>query len=161
MRVRILGGPLQGLHAAHAAAHHGQQALDPERIDQQFLGPDHIPHGDDREGQVIALAGFGIDGGRAGRPVAGTDHIGTDDKIAIGIEKFARADDGIPPARLCVVCAQFAGQMGIAGPGVFYQDGVGCGCVEGPVGFVDEGDRREDSSAVQPDAGLKGFGLFA
>ena len=50
MHLRTLSGighaPLQGLHAAHAAADHRLQHVDAQRLDQEPLHLDHVLHRD-------------------------------------------------------------------------------------------------------------------
>ena len=100
--LRIVGRPLQNLHAAHGPADHGEQGLDAEVIDQHGLGPHHVGDGDDRKGQTPGLAGPGVNGGGARRAHAAADHIGADDEMPLGIQRQTRTHHLGPPTGLAV-----------------------------------------------------------
>ena len=56
--------PLERLHPTERAARHRREPLDPERIQERALGPDHVRDGDHREVEPYGrpVAGSGDDG---------------------------------------------------------------------------------------------------
>ena len=146
--LRIGGGPLQRLHAAHRAADHGKQRVDPQAIQQHGLRAHHVGNGDDRKIQSPHFAGGRIGRGRPGRAHAAADHIGADDEVAVGIERAAGADHGFPPAglaghRMHVVDVLVAGQR------MADQNGVGAVGVEFAIGLVGDLERGEIDAAIE------------
>ena len=69
-------------------------------IEQHRLGAHHVAHGDDRKIEAPGHAGRRIGRGRPGTAHAAADHIGADDEIALGIDRPAGPDHGLPPAGL-------------------------------------------------------------
>ena len=99
--LRIVGRPLQHLHAAHRAADHREQLLDAQRVEQHGLGADHVADGDHRELQAVGLAGGRIGRRRAGGAAAAAEHVGADDEEAVGVERPAGPDQPGPTSRAC------------------------------------------------------------
>ena len=147
--LRIGRGPLQHLHAAHRAADHAEQRVDAEPIDQHGLRAHHVGDGDDGKIQPPHLAGRGIGRGRPGRAHAAADHVGADDEVAVGVERPARADHGLPPAGLAGD-RMHIGDMLIAGQRMADQDGVGAIGVEFAIGLIGDLERREIDAAIEP-----------
>ena len=122
-RSRIARRPLQHLHAAHRAAGDREQRVDAEMVEQHRLRAHHVADGDDRKIEAPRLAGLRIGRGRPGRAHAAADHVRADDEIALGVDRLAGADHGLPPARLAGD-RMHVGDMLVAGQRVADQDGV-------------------------------------
>ena len=151
--------PFERLHAAHRAARHAQQPRDAERIDQHLLQPHHVANGDHRKRQRIRPAGGGIDRGRPGGSLAAAQHVGADDEIAVGVERLARTDHVVPPARLAGLVAD-AGRVRIARESVRDQDGVRAVGIQMAVGLVRDLNRGKGGPAFERDTvetGALGF----
>ncbi len=98
--VRIARRPLQHLHASHRAARHRKQRLDAEIIEQHRLGADHVAHSNDRKVETPRHSGCRIGRSRPGTAHAAADDIGADNEIALGVDRLAGPDHGLPPTRL-------------------------------------------------------------
>ena len=141
-------GPLQRLHAAHRAADDAEQRVDAQTIEQHGLRAHHVGNGDDRKIQPPQFAGGRIGRGRPGRAHAAADHIGADDEVAVGVERTAGADHGLPPARLAGH-RMHVGDVLIAGQRMADQNGVGTVGVEFAIGLVGDLERREIDAAIE------------
>ena len=126
-------GPQRALSIIKSAAGH---QFDPEVVEQQLLGAHHVTHHDDRELQVVGLAGPRVGAGRSGGAETGTDDVRTDDIIAVGIEDFTRPDHLVPPARFAVICLMAPRGMGVTGPGMRDQYGVASILIQYAVCFI-------------------------
>ena len=146
--LRIGRGPLQRLHAAHRAADHAEQRVDAEAIEQHGLRAHHVGNGDDRKIQPPHFAGGRIGRGRPGRAHAAADHIGADDEVAVGIERAAGADHGLPPAGLAGDRMHIVDVL-VAGQRMADQDGVGAVGVEFAIGLVGDLERGEIDAAIE------------
>ncbi len=143
------GRPLQHLHAAHRAARHGEQAVDPEMIEQHGLRTHHVANGDDGKFQAPWLAGGGAGRSRAGRSHATAQHVRADHKIALGIDRAAWTDHGLPPAALARH-RMHIGDMLVAGQRVADQDRIAALGIERAVGLVGDLERRKLDARVEP-----------
>ena len=129
-------------------------------VHEHGLCTHHVADRDDGECQGVFFAGLGIDRGGAGGAEAGADDVGTDDEIAVGVQELARADDFIPPPRLLFGLAVSPCQMGTAGPGMGHDDGIGAIWIQRAVGFIGNGDRAENTAALQAKVRVEGDGFF-
>ena len=146
--LRIGGGPLQHLHAAHRAADHAQQCLDLEPVEQHGLRAHHVGNGDDGKVQPPGLAGGRIGRGRAGRAHATADHVRTDDEVFVGVERPAGTDHDFPPAGLAGQ-RMHVGDVLIQRQRVADQDGVGAIGVQLAIGLIGDLERREIDAAIE------------
>ena len=136
--IRIGQGPLERLHAAEAAPDHRCPALDAEAIGQGGLGVHPIR--DRHRGKVRAV---GPPRGRIqtrgpGAAVAAPEIIQGDDKEAIRVDGFARANGRIPPAGLRILEVVVARGVVMAGEGMADQKGVAAVGVQGAVALIDQ-----------------------
>ena len=115
---------LEHLHAAHRAAHGGQQLADAEVIEQQHLRVHHVPDGDDREVGAVRPARGRVLRGRPGAPAAAADDVGADDEVLVGVQSLAGTDHHVPPARALVLGGVQPGDVGVSGERVGDEDGV-------------------------------------
>ena len=118
-------------------------------VDQRLLSADHICDGDDGEGKIVRFARIGIDGKGTRCPGATPQNIGTDDEIFIGIDAFAGADHGVPPAGFGVIRGVFAADVGISCQGMIDQDRIGTVGIESACGFEPYIDLFEFSAAIK------------
>ena len=146
--LRIGGGPLQHLHAAHRAADHAEQRLDAEPVEQHGLRAHHVGNGDDRKIQPPGLAGGRIGRGRTGRAHAAADHVRADDEVSVGIERPAGTDHDFPPAGLAGQ-RMHIGDVLIAGQRMADQNGVGAIGIEFAIGLIGDLERREIDAAIE------------
>ena len=152
-RSRIARRPLQHLHAAHRAAGDREQRVDAEMVEQHRLRAHHVADGDDREIEAPGLAGRRIGRGRPGGAHAGADHVRADDEIALGVDRPAGADHGLPPARLAGDRMD-VGDVLVAGQRVADQHRVAALGIERAVGLVGDLERRRDRRRRRACSGL-------
>jgi hypothetical protein len=145
---RIARRPLQHLHAAHRPAGNREQRLDTEIVEQHGLRAHHVADGDDGKIEAPRAAGFGIDGGRAGGAHAGPNHVGTDDEVALGVDRPPRAHHGLPPARLGGDGMR-VGHVLIAGQRMTDQHRVRAPGIESPVGLIGDLERLEVDAGIE------------
>ncbi len=134
--------PGQRLHAAEAAAEHGGQPLDAERVDQARLRVDPVLDRDHREVAAVGAAvrgRIGVRAGRPGRAEARARVVDADDEEAVGVERLARADEVVPPALALLLPGVGAGDVVRGVERVADQDGVAARRVQRAVGLVGEG----------------------
>ncbi len=161
---RVRDGPLQHLHAAHGAAHRGEQLLDAEVVQKHRLRVHHVRDGDDGEVGAVRPARRGVLAGRPRRTAAAADDVAADHEVLVGVQALAGTDEHVPPARAFVVGAVAAGHVRVAGQGVRDEDGVVLGLAERAVRLVGERERGERAAAFQGEllAGpVEGHGLRA
>src|SRR4029079_544013 len=82
------------------AAKHAEQLGDAEMVQQSRLRADHVAYGDDWEVETKRAACGRVGRARPGRAHAAAEDIGAQHEIAVGVDRLARADHGLPPARL-------------------------------------------------------------
>ena len=136
--IGVSDGPLQGLHAAEAAADHGGPLLDAQPVGPARLAVDPVFHGQYREVGAEGLAGFRVEAAGAGRAVAAAEVVQADHKELVGIDGLAGADAAVPPAGLALVDVVEARGVMMAGQGVADQHGVARRGVQLAVGFIDQ-----------------------
>ena len=120
--------------------------VDPEMVDQHGLRPHHVADRHDRKVEAVGPAGRRIERRGPGRPHAAADDIGRDHEIAVGIDRLARPDHGLPPAGLAGD-RMIIGDMLIAGQRMTDEDRVGFRGVERAVGLI--GDRQGAQRAAR------------
>ena len=113
------------LHPAHRAADDGVPAVDAEVVGEPGLGAHHVADRDHREARAVRAAVDGVRRRRPGRALAAAEHVRAHDEPAVGVDRPARTDHPLPPARRRVPAPGRAGDVAVAGPGVAQQDGVG------------------------------------
>jgi hypothetical protein len=79
---------------------------------------------------------------------ASAQHVRADHEILVGVERLARPDHVVPPARLAGLRTD-PGGMRVAGKRVQDQDGVALLRVQCAIRFVGNLDRRQRGAAIQ------------
>lgn len=125
--------PLQNLHTTQATTHYRGPLLNTEMVGKPCLALDPVFDCHDREIGSIGFAGFGMWSGRAGGAITATKVVETNDKETIGVDGFARANAGIPPAWFAIIHAVIAGRMVVPGKGMADQDRIVFVGVECPI----------------------------
>ena len=95
---RMRGDPLKHLYAAEAAAHEPREMRDADLAQKRAVDLHRVADRETRERRPVGTAGGGVDGGRAGGPLAAAEHVRADHAVAVRVDGLAGADDGIPPA---------------------------------------------------------------
>ena len=147
--LRQVDGPLHGLHAAEAAAHHGGEPLDAQVVGQQGLAAHPVLDRHGGKGGPEHLAGRRIHRCGAGAAVAAAEIVGRDDEEAVGVHRLAGADAGVPPAGLGVVLGMVASGMVVAGQRMANQHRVAAGGVELAVGLEHQLEAVQGLAALQ------------
>lgn len=135
------------LHPTHAGTDGGVEGRDAEGVEEPELRPHHVFHCYDGEMRRVALAVGRVEGGGAGAPVAGPQHVDADDEVFIRVERRAGADEVFPPASLRVGGCGFGVRGG--GEAGEEEDGVGLGAVEGAPCFVGGCVRGQEAAPVE------------
>ena len=141
-------GPFEHMHAAHRAAEHAQHLLDAEMIEQPRLRAHHVGHGDDRKIRTIGALGRRVDRARTGRAHAAADDIGAQHEIAVGIDRLAGADHGLPPAGLAGDGVQIRDVL-IACQGMAHHHEIRLLGIERAVGLIGDAERCERGPAIE------------
>ncbi len=111
------------------------QFVNADAVEQYTLRLDHILDGDHRKFQAVPpLARIHLRH-RAGRPVATSDHIDTDDEKFRRVDRLPVADETVPPAGFPVSLVKAGGMMASA-EGMGDEHGVVSLFIEFAVGFV-------------------------
>src|SRR5690606_34740357 len=108
---RITDAPAHDLHATQASTHNGGPLLDAQTVCQTRLAVDPVAHGNNREIRPIPGAGIRIDGCRACAACAAAEIVQADHKKVARINRFARSNTDVPPARLFVSHTVIPGRM--------------------------------------------------
>ncbi len=69
-------------------------------VEEPHLGVDDVGQGYARKGRAVGPAGGRVDGGRTGRPVAAAHVVDAQHREPAAVERLARPDEAVPPARL-------------------------------------------------------------
>ena len=145
--IGIARGPLQNLHAAHRAAGDAKERLDAKVVEQQGLRPHHVGDGDDRKVEPERVAGLRVDRRRAGGAHAAAEDIRADDEESVGVEGPAGTDHRFPPAG--PACHRMkVRDMLVCGQRVADEKGVRARRVEGAIGLIGDGERRESRARI-------------
>ena len=154
----IGGRPLERLEATHRRADHRDQALEPERIDQQFFRRHDVAHRDVGEGGAVGLAGARVGAVGAGAAVRRTERIHRHHEAAIGVDRLAGPDQPVEPAgrpfgHATALLARrvAAGGVMAGGVAVHDQDGVVARRRQGAVGFIGKLEHRQGLPIFQPE----------
>ena len=145
--VRMTGRPGQGLVPAERTADDRQQLADAKLIQQPPLHFHHVADGDGGEVAAVGLAGGGVEAAGAGGAAAAAQQIGADDKVAVGVNRLARAHRDVPPAGIVLLVV--LGHVRIAADGMADQDGVVARGVELAVGLVSDRDAGKLAAEFQ------------
>ena len=94
------------------------------------------------------IAGRRMGRGRAGGAHAGAEHIGADDEIAVGVDRLAGADHGLPPAGLAGHGMAVEDVL-VAGQRMADQHGVAARGIERAVGLVGDLERAERHAGIE------------
>ena len=120
--------------------------IDAQRIGQARLDPHRVLDGGEREARAPGHA-LGVRTGGSGAAVAATEHVHADHEEPVGVHRFARAHEALPPAGLVRITAR---DVGVAGQRMLDQHGVGPPLVQCPPRFVPDDDLGQEA------AGFKG-----
>ncbi len=107
---------------------------------------------------AVGPAGRGVHRRRAGRALAAAEHVHTDDEVAVGVERPAGTDHGVPPPRGRVAGRGAAGDVAVPGDGVADEHGVGPRGIQLAPGLVGDGDAAELAAALEDERATVGQG---
>tara|TARA_Y100000589_G_scaffold55123_1_gene45684 strand:- start:867 stop:1322 length:456 start_codon:yes stop_codon:yes gene_type:complete len=111
--------------------------MDPEVIEKVALGPDHVLNGEVGEKHAVGFArGGGILAGRTGRTLASPQAVRANHEKLVRVDRFAGADDVIPPTRLSIFLRIYACNVVITGQGMTNENGVASLFVQFAIGFI-------------------------
>ena len=96
--------------------------------------------GDDGKVETVGPPGGRIDRARPGRAHAAADHVGAEHEIAVGVDRLAGADHGLPPAGLAGD-GMDVGDVLVAGQRMTDENEIRLAGVERAVGLVGDGER--------------------
>jgi len=93
------------------------QPAHPQACDERPVHGDEIAHIEQRKVEPPGLARCRVDRTRPGAALTAAEQIGRDDEPAVGVDRLARADHGVPPARVLVSFVP-ARRVRVAGQGM-------------------------------------------
>ena len=141
---------MERLVAAIGRAGDGDQVADTEAVEQCLLPGDDVAHRDRRKVRAIGNTGARVEAGAVGRAKAGrAQHARGHDKEPIGVDRLARPDQPVPPARLIAVRRVMAGGVVAAGVAVGDQHRVAAIGRETAIGLVGDRGLGHDRAVLQ------------
>ena len=155
----VLQRPAQCLHAAQAAAHHGRKLGDAQCVKQAGLRIDPVFHCDHREIGAIDAAGVGVHVHGAGGAKAGAQVVHANDEKAVRVQRFARADHGVPPALALGLVLVHARHMVRGVECVADKHRIRPVRVERSIGLIGQRVAAQRRAAAQRQGGLEMHGL--
>ena len=150
-------GPSQCLVAADGTADDGEKLTDAEIIQQPPLDFHHVADGDGRKIRAVRFAAGRIEAVWPGRAATAAQQIRTDDKKSVGVHRFARANQNIPPTR--IVLRVVAGDMRIAANGMADQNSVVTGGIQFSVSFKSHRDTGQGATRFQMNRSSERYAL--
>ena len=151
--------PLQRLHTAQAAAHHGRPLRNAQAVGQQCLAFHPVRHGHHREIRAVLPPCFGIGAQRPGAACAAAQIVQRHHEEFVRVDGFARANHVVPPARIFVVRAVPSGGVVRAGKRVANQNRVGFVGIQFAVGFHYQLKTRQGLPVLQREGGVEREGF--
>ena len=148
--VGVRHGPLEDAHAAHRPAEDRRPSRHPDLDRQAGLDGDLVAHRHEREPAPPPSPVAGERRG-PGRALAPTEDVGRDDEPPVGVERAARPDEPVPPARRQVRLALGADDMAVPGEGVLDEDRVVGPLVEPAPRLVGHLHPRDDPATLEGD----------
>ena len=118
-------------------------------VEQHRLCAHHVADGDDRKFETPGHCVRRVGRGRTGRAHAGPEHVRTDDEIALGIDRPARAHHGFPPARL-LRDGMNVGDVLVAGERMADQDCIAALGIELAIGLVGDLKWIQINARIEP-----------
>ena len=135
---RVLDGPLECLHSTHGAADDRVQGRDSEGLQPPVLCPHHVPDRHAGKRDPVGAAGGRVDRSRPTGTLAAPDDVGAENEVAVRVDRLARPDQIVPPARFTVAQTVNARAVVVAAQRVANQDRVVARGVEPAIGLVAE-----------------------
>ena len=146
---RVLKRPAQGLHAPEAAAHHGRQLFNAQRIEQTRLGMDPVFHRHHRKIGTVDTPGIGVHMHRAGGAKTRAQVVDANDEKPLGVDRLARANHVVPPALALGLAFVRARHMVRGVQGMANQHRVGALGIQLAISFIGQGVIAHAGPALQ------------
>ena len=146
--VGIVERPLQYLHATERSTNGSQDVGDPEVSQKCTLYLDEIRDREERKLESVRRAGRGVDARWPRRSLTASQEVRADNEEAIGVDRFARADQRVPPARVRGI-AVVAGRVGVTRQGMADHNDVVVACGSLAICLVRHLDGRKGLARVE------------
>ncbi len=114
---------------------------------QPVLHLNHVSNCNGREITAIGFAGGRINTPGAGGPTATAQQIGADDEEAASVNRLARPNRDVPPARIVLLVV--LGDVGVAANGMADQNRVVARGIQLAISLVSHGDRGQMAAQLQ------------